>query len=365
MEYVRPSREERRAVIINDPRPVDNVGGIWASLSRAANVGIFLLLFGAFLYFGRAIVLPVLSAAVVSLTLAPLVRAGDRRGISPWITAVLVVVVSIGALSLAVTAMAGPLSEWIGRAPEIGATIKQRLDVLDEPLAALRQLEKALFGSDGSGATNTPPDVVLPVVAFLTPAVGELLVFFGTLTFFLVGQFEMRIRLVSLFAERDAKLRFLKIMNDIEKNLAGYLLVVTMINAGLGVIVALGALLLGFPNPAIFGLLAAVLNYVPYVGPAVMVVVLFGVGLVTFPSLGHAILAPIGFVALTTMEGHFITPTIVGRRITLNPLLIFLALAFWTWMWGPVGAFLAAPLSIVGLVVFNHLFPHDDVKLPD
>jgi len=131
------------------------------------------------------------------------------------------------------------------------------------------------------------------------------------------------------------------------------------------VIVGIGAFLLGFPNPAFFGLAAAVLNYIPYVGPAVMVMILFGVGLVTFPSLGHALLAPLGFVALTTAEGHFITPTIVGRRITLNPLLVFLALAFWTWLWGPIGAFLAAPLSIVGVVVFNHLFPQDDAKLPD
>ena len=154
-------------------------------------------------------------------------------------------------------------------------------------------------------------------------------------------------------------------MNDIERNLAGYLTVVTMINAALGVIVAIGAWLLGFPNPVIFGLLALLLNYVPYVGPAVMVVVLFGVGLVTFPSLGQALIAPLAFVLLTTMEGHFITPTIVGRRVTLNPLLIFLALAFWTWMWGPIGAFLAAPLSIIGLVVVNHLVPSEDVKLPE
>jgi predicted PurR-regulated permease PerM len=140
---------------------------------------------------------------------------------------------------------------------------------------------------------------------------------------------------------------------------------VTMINAALGVIVALGAWLLGLPNPAIFGLLAALLNYVPYVGPAVMVVVLFGVGLVTFPFLGQALLAPAGLLALTTMEGHFITPTIVGRRLTLNPLLVLLALAFWTWIWGPFGAFLATPLCIIGLVVFNHLFPTDDAKLPE
>jgi predicted PurR-regulated permease PerM len=80
---------------------------------------------------------------------------------------------------------------------------------------------------------------------------------------------------------------------------------------------------------------------------------------------GTARTAPIGFIALTTTEGHFVTPTIVGRRLTLNPLLVFLALAFWTWMWGPIGAFLSVPLSIVALVVVNHLFPADEVRMPD
>jgi predicted PurR-regulated permease PerM len=363
VDYIRPKREAR-ALIISDPRPVDNVGGVWAAVARAATIGIFLLAFGTFLYFGRAILLPVLSAAVVAMTLAPLVRFGRRHGVSPWITALLVVGLCVGAVSLAATAMAGPVSEWVGRAPEIWTSVQEKFAVLEKPLAAMHQLETSLFGAS-SGGTMAGPNVVLPVVAFLTPAAAELLLFFGTLVFFLVGQFELRVRLISLFGDHDAKLRFLKIMNDIEKNLAGYLLVVTIINIALGVIVALGAYLLGLPNPAIFGVLAAVLNYVPYVGPAVMVVVLFGVGLVTFASLGHAFLAPLGFIALTTAEGHFITPTIVGRRMTLNPLLVFLALAFWTWMWGPVGAFLAAPLSIIGLVVFNHLFPDEDVRLPD
>jgi predicted PurR-regulated permease PerM len=97
----------------------------------------------------------------------------------------------------------------------------------------------------------------------------------------------------------------------------------------------------------------------------VMVIVLFAVGLVSFPSLGHALLAPAGLIALCTLEGHFITPAIVGRRMTLNPLLVVLALAFWTWMWGPIGAFLAVPLSIICLVVFSHLFPGEEIKLPD
>jgi predicted PurR-regulated permease PerM len=365
VEYIRARREVRHALVISDPLPVDNVHTMWASAGQAATIGIFLLLFIAFLYISHAILLPILAAAVVALTLAPLIKAANGYGISPWLTGILVLIVALGALGLIVTALAGPVSEWIGRAPEIGATLKDKLSVLDQPLAALRELENSLFGNSQFDVKDFAPNVVLPVVAFLTPAAGELLLFFATLYFFLVGQIELRNHAVSMFADHDAKLRFLKIMRDIERNLAGYLAVVTVVNAAVGAIVAAGAWLIGFPNPVIFGLLAALLNYVPYVGPAVMVIALFGVGLVTFPSLGQALVAPLALIALTTTEGHFITPTIVGRRLTLNPLLVFLALAFWTWMWGPFGAFLAVPLSIIGLVIVNHLLPAADVKLPE
>jgi predicted PurR-regulated permease PerM len=364
VEYFRAKREVRHALVISDPQPVDNVKTVWTSVGQAATIGIFLILFGAFLYMGRAILLPIFAAAVVSLTLAPLVKAAKQRGISPWLTSVVIVALALGALGAGATALAGPVSDWIKRAPEIGATLKDRMAVLDQPIAAAHQLHTALFGDAGSLSVNAP-DIVLPMVAFVTPAAGELLLFFGTLLFFLIGQSELRNSLMSMFSNRDTKLRFLKIMRDIERNLAGYLTVVTFINTGLGIVVALGAFLIGLPNPVIFGVLAALLNYVPYVGPGVMVIVLFGVSLVTFPSIGQALVAPVGLIALCTVEGHFVTPAIVGRRLTLNPLLVFLALAFWTWMWGPLGAFLAVPLSIIGLVVFNHLVPDDDVRLPE
>ncbi|MGB6535496.1 MAG: AI-2E family transporter [Xanthobacteraceae bacterium] len=366
MEYVRAGHDVRHALVISDPQPVSSAGSIWTSAAQAAVIGIFLILFCGFLYVGEAILLPILIAAVVSFTLAPLIKAGQRHGISPWVSGILIVALTVGALALAATALAGPVSEWIGRAPQIGAVIKQKLAVFDRPFAALHELENSMFGSPGTPpAAAAPPNVVVPVVAFLTPAAGQMLLFFGTLLFFLVGQLQLRARLVLMFSNQDARLRFLRIMHDIEKNLAGYLAVVTIINAVLGTLVAAGAYLVGLPDPAILGLLAALLNYVPYVGPAAMVVILFVVGLVSFPSLGHAALAPAGLIALCTLEGHFITPTIVGRRIALNPLAVVLALAFWTWLWGPIGAFLAVPLSIVGLVVFGHLFPHEEVKLPE
>jgi predicted PurR-regulated permease PerM len=364
VDYIRAGRETRHPLNISDPQPVDSLQNMWQSIGLAATIGIFLLLFGVFLYIARAILMPVLAAAIVSMTFAPLVRRANRHGIPPWFTALAIVVVALGALGIAATAMAGPVSEWIARGPEIGATIKDRLSVLERPLAALHELEGTLFGSNAVTINPSSANMALPVVAFLTPAAGELLLFFAALPFFLIGQSAFRSNLVAMFSSRDAKLRFLRIANDIEHNLAGYLTVVTIINAAVGIIVTAGAWLLGLPNPTIFGVLAAVLNYVPYAGPAAIVIALFGVGLITFPSIGHALIAPLAFIALTTTEGHFVTPAIVGRRLTLNPLLILLALAFWTWIWGPIGALLAAPLSIIGMVAFNHLFPADDGKLP-
>ena len=366
MDDIRTDREVRHALIIGDPRPLDSTNNVWVSVGHCAIVGIFLLLFGVFLYFGRAILLPILAAAVLALTLAPLIKAAKRFGVPTWVMAIMILLFGFGALSLAAMELARPVSEWIGRAPEIGSSIRDKLAVLDEPMAALRQLETSLFGDNAGLNVSMPAStVVLPVVAFVTPAAGELVLFFTTLFFFLVGEIELRNLFVTLFGHRDSKLRFLKIMRDIERNLAGYLAVVTVVNIGVATIVSLGAWLIGFPNPWIFGFLAGLFNYVPYIGPAIMVVVLFGVGLVTFPSLAHALIAPLGLIALTTLEGHVITPTIIGRRLTLNPLLVFLALAFWTWMWGPMGALLAVPLSIIGLVVVNHLFPSGDVRLPE
>src|SRR5215813_3963324 len=267
----------------------------------------------------------------------------------------------------AVTLLAQPVSEWIAKAPEIGATIKQKLYVLDRPLAALRELQEVLLPSTGNAVAVEPSQlgIVTPVVAFVTPAVIQITLFFVTLIFFLATQMDFRRYMVSFFTTRDAKLRFLRISNDIEDHLASYVATVTMINFGLGVVVAIGAWLFGLPSPVILGLVATVLNYIPYIGAACTTVILLGVGLVTFPSLGFALVPPAAFVALATIEGQFITPTVLGHRLTLNPLAVLLAIAFWAWLWGPMGAFLAVPLTIVILVTMTHLFPPDESRLPD
>jgi predicted PurR-regulated permease PerM len=332
-----------------------------------APVGIFVLLLGACFYVSRPILMPVISAILVGMTLAPIVKHARRYGVPTLVTAVAIVLVLLAAAGLAAVLLAAPVREWIGRAPEIGASIKQKFYLLDRPLSALRELQDALLpASQPTVAVATPQiSIVTPVLTFVTPAVTEAMVFLVTLVLFLAGQMEFRSYLATLFESRDAKLRFIRIVNDIEHNLAAYVATVTVINVALGVAVGIGAWLFGLPSPLVLGILAWLLNYMPYVGPACMALILLSLGLVSFPGLGEALLPPAAFVGLATLEGQFITPTVLGHNLTLSPLTVFLALAFWAWLWGPMGAFLAVPISIVAWVVLTHLFPPDDFRLPE
>ena len=365
MELVRAQQEKRDALIINDPQPCTSIADVWGSSAQMATVGIFLLLMVTCFYFCRPILLPVLAAALIGTTFSPILKYASRHGISPWVTAIFIVALIITAAALAVTMLAAPITEWIGRAPEIGAGIKQRLYVLDRPLAAFHELESASKPAAPTVAVESSNiSLVTPVAAAVTPAVAEIVLFFATLIFFMAGQLKFRRYLATFFGSCDGKLRFIRIANDIEHNLASYVAIVTVINAALGTIVAAGAWVLGLPSPLILGILAGVLNYIPYLGPACMAVILLAVGFMTFPSLEQALIAPASLIVLTTLEGHLITPTVIGRRLTLDPLAVFLAIAFWSWLWGPMGAFLAVPLLIVALVVIGHVFPSNEGKLP-
>ncbi len=351
---------------VQDRESLESVEYIWTPAAQMATVGIFILLLVAFLYVARPIVLPIVAAMVIGTTLAPLVKAAGRYGASPWLTTGVIAVVLVAAVGTAATFLAKPVTEWVARAPEIGAAVRQKLYVLDRPLAALRELQEALLPSAGPSVSVEPSQlgIVTPVLTFLTPAAVQLVLFFVTLIFFLAAQMDFRRYVVSFFGTREGKLRFIRIAGDIEQHLASYVAIVSVINFCLGVVVAFGAWLFGFPSPVLFGILAAVLNYIPYIGAACVTAVLFAVGLVTFPSFAMAAIPPAAFVALATVEGQFITPTVLGQRLTLNPLAVIVALAFWSWIWGPMGTFLAVPLAMIGFVTLHHVFPPDQDKLP-
>jgi predicted PurR-regulated permease PerM len=363
------SVERRPAINITDPKPFERHEDFWRAAAQAATITMCVLLVGTFLYVARPLLIPVLAAVVVALTFGPVIKFATARGAPSWMMALGVVLLVILAANVAAVMLAAPTTDILKRAPEIGAALKEKLHVFDRPLLAWEQLRATLGLAPDKGTDINPGSLVQGALLVVTPAavqfILQLVLFFGTLFFFILGRTTFRQSAVNWFAAREARLQTLKILNDIETNLSGYLIVVTAINLSLGAVTVLMTWAMGIPAPLLWGALAFSLNYIPYVGPSIMYVLLFVAGLLTYPTLMGALMPPAVFIAITTIEGHFLTPAIIGRQVLqVHPLAIFLGVAFWAWMWGPLGAFLATPILIVARVVLDHLYPREGSELP-
>jgi predicted PurR-regulated permease PerM len=349
-----------------DPTPFEDAAAFWRMAAQLATILMAVIMFGTFLYFARPLLMPLLCALIVAFTIGPLTGYAARHGLPAWMPALAIVAIFAGALYLAVTLLADPVSDLIGRSAEIGAQIKEKFRFMERPLAALKELYAAFAGTSGMSVdVSKPADMIGSVLGAVTPMMLQFVLFFATLFFFVLGRAAMRQYVVNIFATRDGRLRALKIYNDTERSLNGYLLTVTTINAGVGLVCTLVTWALGFPAPLLWGALAFVLNYIPYVGPGVMHATLFVIGLLTFDTLLPALIAPALFMAFTFVEGHFLVPTIIGRQLLLHPLAVFLSLAFWAWLWGPIGALLATPILIMAMVAADHLYPRSKTMLPE
>jgi predicted PurR-regulated permease PerM len=305
-------------------------------------------------------------AFIVGTMLSPAASFLERHRIPRSLAAVLLVTAAGAGGTFMIGLIASPAMEWSSKLPELGALLKEKLHVFDRPLALWQELQRMVGGPDTLSTFHIPKiDWVAPTLEFLSPTFAEFLLFVATLILFIASWRDMRRALIMNFGDRTARLRTLRMVNEIEEHLGNYLLMVTMINVGVGVVTGLICAVAGMPNPAGLGALAAVLNFIPIIGPVAMFAVLVVVGQVAFPSIGAGLLAPALFAGMTFLEGHFLTPMIVGRRLALNALAVFIALAFWTWLWGPMGAFLSSPLLIVALVVKEHLMPSDAPQLPE
>jgi predicted PurR-regulated permease PerM len=361
-------RKARRqfALEIEDAQPPSLMPRAWRSAAQAATVGIFTVLFFVALSLAKAIILPVTAAFVVTLMLSPLSERADLYRVPQWLTAL---VLWLGAVAVAfgvVDLVSAPVIDWVHKAPDIGRSIQDKLQVLSRPLSGLREIRDALLPAQSD--KDVKVDVVAIVqqtILFASPALGQILIFFVTLFFMLLGRRRLRHLVVRFFSHHEVRLRSLRIMNDIETNLTGYLSVMAIINAGVGIGAGIIAAVVGLPSPVAWGVLGFVLNFIPYIGAGIMELGMFLVGLVTFPTLTYAFIAPLLYILMGLIEGQFLTPSILGRRFTLNPLTVFISLVFWAWLWGPAGAFLAVPLLIIGMVAVAHLFPKHEPDLPE
>jgi predicted PurR-regulated permease PerM len=335
------------------PRPDSPAGlvGAWPSAATVALVGLFIIALFAALYVARAFVIPIVLAMLLASVLSPVVRALWRLGLPAPVGAALVLLLLLAAVGTGFYLLAGPTRTWLEKLPESFRMVEYRIQDLRKPVEAVRQAADEVERIATDPASKRPPVVAMQprrVTEILLSATHSVLAGVGLTVFALYvflgwGNLSLR-KLIRVLPTLTEKKRAVDIARATERQVSAYLLTITLINALLGVALGSAIWLLGVPNPALWGAMAFVLNFIPYLGPLTGVVVLGVVALVTFPGLGQALLVPAVYFLLHGVETNIITPLVLVRRLTLNPLVTFFWLSLWFWLWGIAGALLAVPM---------------------
>lgn len=313
------------------------------------------------LVLGKVILAPIALAIVVGLMFGPIADVMERRGVPAAISAGLVVIGFLCLLTLAALLFAQPLSYWIARGPLMWEKLQAQLANLKGPLESLGAVQdqlKSILGADAALTVKVQDGGPVQDVALMAPALlADVLLFLAGLYFFLATRHQIRISVLSLCFSRRMRWRSAHIFRDVELKVSRFLISATLINFGVGVATAIATYALGLPSPLLWGALAMVMNFIPYVGQAVMFVVLFAVGLGTQSNLVTIILPVAAYAGINLTADQIVFPHLVGRALTLNPFIIFVSIAFWLWVWGPMGGFIAVPTLLVLQSVIMHIFP--------
>ncbi len=312
--------------------------------------GLLVLAVVSLFYLARDLILPVFLAGFLSLVLQPIVRRFCRLGMNRAAAAVATMLIVLAILVGGGYRLTEPTIEWLDRIPAITYKIESRFYDLRRSLAAAEQASEQI--QEITGDSNDQTDkVVVAEESFANRMLGQIGAFLtqagitiGLLFFMLAFGPPTVERVVKAFEMRDTRRRLREITRDVERRCAEYLRTVTLINIGVGIATALAMWALHVPNAALWGILAMALNYMPYLGPTVMFGILGAVGIVTFEEPLYMAAPLLAFVVITGIEGQFITPSVVGRQLTLNPIAVFLAIVVWFWIWGVAGAIIAVPL---------------------
>jgi predicted PurR-regulated permease PerM len=350
---LKPARPLRLPDLLRGPFDIKSV----------ALTGLFVLAVFYTMYFMRAMLLPLVLALLLSYLLAPVVRLLGRIRINPAISAAIVLLFLVGSLIYGISRLAEPAADWLEKAPYSLHQLQQKLLPLKRPMEKVAQASGEI---DKLTSTEAPQAQTVVVKrnafaeSFLTQTpefIASGVVMLILLYFLLAYDGVFLTKIVKAIPRLADKKRAVSMVREIEMQISRYLLTITLINIGLGITVGLTVHLLGLRNPIMWGVLVALLNFIPYLGALTGIICMTLGAVLSFDSLGYAMVFPASYLIIATLEGNFVTPLVLGRSLTLNPVIILIALAFWGWMWGISGMILAVPILATFKIFCDHIEP--------
>jgi predicted PurR-regulated permease PerM len=347
-EVVPPAQEPEEMPLPSDPKVIF-LGGL------------FVLALVAAAYVASEIVLPLVFAIILKLLLQPAMRILERLHVPRMLAALLLILVLFGTIVGLGTAISGPAGTWAAKLPEGIPRLQERLSFLREPINTLQRFLQRVedFGETGPSAAASERGPTLLTKLF-TGTRNFASGFFTTvlfLFFLLVSGDIFLHRLVEILPRFSSKRQVVEISQQIESDISAYLVTITIMNAAVGIAMALAMWLTGVGDPILWGTVAFLLNYVPILGTALGVLIFLLAGLLTIDSLWQALLPAGLYLGFHLIEGETVTPMLLARRFTLNPVLVIISLVFWFWMWGIPGAILSVPMLAVTKIICDRVRP--------
>lgn len=339
------------------------VSGSSSRLQKYVGFILFLMVIYS-LYLGREFLTPIVLAFLLSLTLSPIVRFFGRRSVPPALSATLLILGTSAFIVITAYVTSGPISNLVADAPAISQKLQDKLHSVQLTVEKAVKATAQIDAATEAVADNNVQKVVVAQPGILSRAAGNA-VSIGTtlaitfmLSLFLLASGTMFYeKIIQSVPRLSDKKKVLRVAYSVEREISRYLFTIAVINAGLGVVVGIGLWLLGIPNALVWGVAAGVLNFLPYVGALATIVLVAIISLATFDGIAFALVAPAFVLTCNIIEGQFITPLMLGRRLELNTVAVFISISFWSWIWGFIGALLAVPILVVIKVVCDHFDP--------
>ena len=302
------------------------------------------------LVLAQKVLAPLALAFLLSLVLAPIVRWLEWLHVPRTLGAGFIVLMLLSGLSYGVASSIEPVSNWVEQAPRILRQLEHKIYPIKK---TVEEVSKTAEQVDRIASVSTEKTVEIKSISFRDMlyansrglVTGTIMTTF-LLYFLLSWGWVMLLRVMKLFDQHRQRERYLELATFLEGEISKYLFTITLINVGLGVVVAATLYAIGMPNPLLWGVIAALFNYIPYLGSLVTAVLLGATALLSFDGLAVPAAVVAAFAGLTIFEGQIVTPLLLGRRLALNPLVVFLSVVFWFWLWGVVGALMAVPMLI-------------------